>query len=113
MGDELRITVIATGFEKSSVSKPPRKPRVNLEVPTYTQNPIPYKGEEGLKTLDTPAFERRGASLSVGDGDGGPAEEPKEASKRVRLLTQDDISSKDEEGATDNEVPAFLRKMMD
>jgi len=113
MGDELRITVIATGFEKASVNKPPRKRRVELEVPTYTQNPIPYKGEEGLKTLDTPAFERRGASLSVGAGDGGVADEAKDVPTRVRLLTRDDISNKDEEEGTDNEVPAFLRKMMD
>lgn len=113
MGDELRITVIATGFEKTSVNKPPRKRQVELEVPTYTQNPIPYKGEEGLKTLDTPAYERRGSSLSVGDGDGGAAEEPKEVPARVRLLTRDDISNKDEDADADNEVPAFLRKMMD
>jgi cell division protein FtsZ len=113
MGDELRITVIATGFEKSAANMPPRKRQVELDVRTYTQNPIPYKGEEGLKTLDKPAFERRGASLSVGDGDGGRAEEAKEVPTRVRLLTADDISNKDEEGDADSDVPAFLRKMMD
>ncbi|NBW94657.1 MAG: cell division protein FtsZ, partial [Bacteroidetes bacterium] len=113
MGEELRITVIATGFDKAAASKPPRKPRVELEVPTYTQNPIPYKGEEGLKTLDTPAYERRGSSLLVGSGDGDSADESAESSTRVRLLKRDDISRHDEDAGSDSEVPAFLRKMMD
>jgi len=113
MGDELRITVIATGFDKASATKPPRKPRVELDVtPTYTQNPIPYKGEEGLKTLDKPAFERRGSTLSIGSGEGDGAGESKESPTRVRLLKRDEIS-RDEESESDNEVPAFLRKMMD
>ena len=113
MGEELRITVIATGFDKAAASKPPHKPRVELEVPTYTQNPIPYKGEEGLKTLDTPAYERRGSSLLVGSGDGDGAGESAESSTRVRLLKRDDISRHDEDAGSDSDVPAFLRKMMD
>ena len=113
MGDDLRITVIATGFDKAVATTASRKPRVELDVPAYTQNPIPYKGEEGLKTLDTPAYERRGSSLSMGSGDGDGLGESTEPSTRVRLLKRDEIPSGDGETESDNDVPAFLRKMMD
>lgn len=115
MGDDLRITVIATGFEKAKTQAPPKPREVKLEVtpPRYTQSPIPYKGEEGLRELDTPAFERRGSRLALG-GDGGAEVDPSERSTRVRRLNVEEISRKDEGvGSRDAEVPAFLRKMMD
>ncbi len=109
MGEDLRITVIATGFEKSRerISAAPR--RVELQVTDYPKAPS-YKGEEGLKQLDEPAYLRRGGQVPVqrgGDGDESIG------STRVRLLKADDIKSDEriEKGETD--VPAFLRKMMD
>ena len=114
MGDDLRITVIATGFEKARTTAPPVKREVKLEVtPRYTQTAIPYKGEEGLRELDTPAYERRGSQLTVGSGDGG-AETPTENPTRVRHLNVEEISRKEDGSSSpENEVPAFLRKMMD
>ena len=114
MGDDLRITVIATGFEKARTTAPPAKREVKLDVaPRYTQTAIPYKGEDGLRELDTPAYERRGSQLTIGSGDGG-AETSAESPTRVRHLNVEEISRKEDGSSSpENEVPAFLRKMMD
>ncbi|MDA0378472.1 MAG: cell division protein FtsZ [Bacteroidetes bacterium] len=114
MADDLRITVIATGFEKAKTQAVPKPREVKLDVtPRYTQTAIPYKGEEGLRELDTPAYERRGSRLGLG-GDGGAEPDPAERPTRVRRLNVEEISRKDEEGSSrEAEVPAFLRKMMD
>ena len=109
MGDDIRITVIATGFEKNR--KKDASKRVELSVKGYRRAPVPYKGEEGLKELDKPAYERRGAPLNVepSAGDGGE----KTGSTRVRLLSADEIQDVEKVDTTGTEVPAFLRKMMD
>ncbi len=113
MGEDIRITVIATGFEKSRNKEARDARKVELSVKGYRRAPLPYKGEEGLKELDKPAYERRGAELtvepSVGDGDGGEGI----GSTRVRLLSADDIQDAENVDTTETEVPAFLRKMMD
>ncbi len=113
MGEDLRITVIATGFEKSIVPEqriPGKRvelsPRGGLEFPS-----VSYKGEGSLRDLDKPAFERRGAQLTVEPvgGDGGAIT----GSTRVRLLNKEDIQPVDGNASVDKEIPAFLRKMMD
>ncbi len=113
MGEDIRITVIATGFEKSRNKEAMDARKVELSVKGYRRAPLPYKGEEGLKELDKPAYERRGAALtvdpSVGEGDGGEGI----GSIRVRLLSADDIQDAEKVDTTETEVPAFLRKMMD
>jgi len=113
MGDELRITVIATGFEKSVV------PEHRMPSKTVALSPargldfggFSYKGEDSLKELDPPAFQRRGAQLTVEPvgGDGGVVS----GSTRVRLLNAEDIQTPEKESGTEKDVPAFLRKMMD
>ncbi len=109
MGDELRIAVIATGFE---TQKPALVPGRRLTLPLDAAGPVvQYKGEEALQKLDTPAYQRRSASLSVephddGIGDGGPA--------KVRRLNLEDISREMETiPAKKEDVPAFLKKMLD
>src|SRR5690625_5347797 len=57
MYDALRVTVIATGFDKLKTEE---RGHVRRTVPLEADGPLfQYKGEDNLKTLDTPAFERR------------------------------------------------------
>ena len=110
MGEELRITVIATGFEKVAVTEHQTK-RVELSTPRKSEFGVTYKGEDSLKMLDKPTFERRGVQLTVEptSGDGGSIK----GSTRVRLLNAEDIQPSNNTAVADKEVPAFLRKMMD
>ncbi|MFT4603294.1 MAG: cell division protein FtsZ [Rhodothermales bacterium] len=112
MGDELRITVIATGFDTTgkSISQVGDRSRT---VPIDEVGPvIQYKGEEALQKLDMPAYQRRTASLSVEPpgktaGDGAP-------SSRVRRLNVEDMDKRSHPVSTEKEeMPAFLRKMLD
>jgi len=111
MEEDLRITVIATGFEKARdrVSAQPR--RVELQVTDYSNAPLPYKGEEGLKQLDEPAYIRRGGQMPVSSGSGDGDSEL--GSTRVRLLNAEDIKSEERIDKGETDTPAFLRKMMD
>jgi cell division protein FtsZ len=119
MGDELRVTVIATGFDRprkvEKVEKKPAEelvrptPSLHAELPTYN-----YKGEENLKTLDVPAYVRRN-SVAV-----HPImldrEEPEATAvkRRVRRLNADDLRDRSERiRSEDSDTPAFLRKMLD
>jgi len=130
MQDKLRVTVIATGFD--------RKKRAEDEEGDGTRRTVPleetgdptrrYKGEENLRQLDTPAYERRSApSGSDQEGDEEEAKESgddaAESEKNVRRLRAEDINS-DRDGRSrsdgapsddedDTDTPAFLRKMMD
>jgi cell division protein FtsZ len=76
MGDEIRITVIATGFENMEMAKSNVTPlgslrRSNLAVPTYIRNEKPTDGAAPLKAgtdegdensdLEIPTFLRRQA----------------------------------------------------
>jgi len=78
LGDALRVTVIATGFEDAM-----QQYRPSTSTVTAPPTPLKYKGEENLKELDAPAFQRRG----------------------------EEVVEKEEED--DGSTPAFLRKMMD
>jgi len=114
LGDNLRITVIATGFEKSVVpDQREMKRRVELAAPgTLDFTGVNYKGQESLKELDKPAYLRRGkADLRVDPtiGDGGEGIGP----PGVRLLISEDIQKNEDEDSKETELPAFVRKMMD
>ena len=110
MGDELRITVIATGFDKVEQEAPEGLRRT---VPLRAEGITPhYKGEENLKQLDVPAYVRRSTPF------GGPApaeEEPEE--KTMHLLPKDAPQRERSEipppKKGSNDTPAFLRNMMD
>ncbi len=109
MNDDLRITVIATGFDSRVEQRPERKTsrRLILDGGTATTE---YKGEESLRQLDEPAYMRRQTTekddISVepqsGDGAG-----------RVRVVNAKDIDRSERIMKGDTDVPAFLRKMMD
>ena len=114
MGDELRVTVIATGFDKDVDERKGRRRQVSLEMPTPIMG---YKGEDNLKYLDTPAYERRGR---VGDEEEpeqkspsrkASADPPRKA--KIRRLRFDELKGDADRPDKDNDTPAFLGKMMD
>ena len=91
MGEDLRVTVIATGFDTGGDPKAGRRTvplREAVNPPggrTYD-----YKGERSLKILDIPAYARRGQASS--------------------LSSSEERSDRRSKG---NDTPAFLRQMMD
>jgi len=104
MGDDLRVTVIATGFDREQRPETMGRRRT---VPLEPEDPyINYKGEENLKRLDTPAFERRVI----------PGTTPAEGERlgNIRRLQADELRERGERIRKDNpDTPAFLRKMLD
>ena len=156
MGEELRVTVIATGFgdendetapmpppqqqqqqptaPPSSSQQPPRGQQggggVRRTVPLDGNASYHYKGEDNLRVLDKPAYERRsmppqntGASDDAAGSDDASSANPdadqQSERRRVRRLRGDE--SDDRQGRSgssrnrsdDSDTPAFLRKMMD
>ncbi len=148
MGEEMRVTVIATGFQRgtdetvdSAESNTQRQQQqsqgqggVRRTVPLDGGSSYRYKGEDNLRILDKPAYERRSApprNEDAAEGDQGTssstpndtaASEGSDAQQdtpRIRRLRADDVD--DREGRnkrsrnddSDTDTPAFLRKMMD
>ena len=113
MGDSLRVTVIATGFDKETKDlkgKNTRKSILEEQLPLGFPS---YKGEDNLKQLDVPAFERRTQNQRsmpprVGE------DEDEEAQGKVKRLHADDLQESRERISKGNtDIPAFLRKMID
>ena len=149
--DKLRVTVIATGFDKekgresSSASDEGAGPSPDESQKEEEQNrTVPldedsdpthrYKGEDNLRQLDTPAYERRSSPVRSNqdneqnqdraddESNNDETEQQSSGSKQsnVRRLRADDREDRDgsrsEESSSDDEdgdTPAFLRKMMD
>ena len=108
MGDELRVTVIATGFDTARTKGERVRRTVKLGGDDLTPG---YKGEDNLKYLDTPAFERRTPPMPV-DSDEEEADAKRPAN--VRRLQAEDFKRRNERiRKDDTDIPAFLRKMMD
>ncbi len=131
-GDEIRVTVIATGFdlaeERSRVKIAPNKPAglpAEQAINTQAQAPaakqeIPtrftrttgdyYKGENNLKKLDTPSYLRRDINARR-EEEQQQAEDPQnsEQSTNVAPFRQ----STERIRKDDSDQPAFLRKIMD
>ena len=132
MEDKLRVTVIATGFDHRDEDE---------ETEGETRRTVPldgdggggyrYKGEDNLRQLDTPAYERRSAPPNT-DGEDAPEdreaddadadEEADEGEGNVRRLRADELNDRtdrdersrsDDADEDDTDTPAFLRKMMD
>ncbi|MCY4001956.1 MAG: cell division protein FtsZ [Bacteroidetes bacterium] len=97
---QIRVTVIATGFDDHEAGLLPTQAKMLNPDQSYG-----YKGEENLKKLDAPAFQRRGPAQPKSDS------EPEK--QKIRYLNEDDIPPKKEEASPSETVPAFLRKMMD
>jgi cell division protein FtsZ len=136
--DELRVTVIATGFElanekaqsrfaSSKNAEPLKKERErSFSLPkaseiasrkTVTVDSNFYKGEKNLKNLDSPAIHRRSLKYMRTVDDFEEADDEYEEPVRVQRREGTDntpVSDKSERiDKRDTEQPAFLRKIMD
>jgi cell division protein FtsZ len=115
MGDDLRVTVIATGFDKPKAAglRDERRPSV---IEPHAPN-IRYKGEDNIKKLDPPAYERRSQSITLtvsNEQEPDSVQSPANGTAKIRRLHLDDLKERPERIRKDNaDVPAFLRKMMD
>ena len=138
--DELRVTVIATGFELSesreearvapnskgkkgsSKSKPASN---NLDMPkasdvtghtrySSTNEPF-YKGEKNLKQMDQPAFHRRGLKnvRSLNKDEEEEQQEQQDMQDEQKKGNELLNNRRERIDKTDSEQPAFLRKIMD
>jgi cell division protein FtsZ len=125
MNDKLRVTVIATGFDDEPRKKDKEassRRRVPLDG---QQSPLHYKGEDNLRQLDAPAYERRTSPLRTRRNPSAPADEESSAdgdepSSNIRRLRADELKQREEREdreerirKDDTDTPAFLRKMMD
>jgi cell division protein FtsZ len=133
MEDKLRVTVIATGFDREKEREGDDED-TRRTVPLDEQDddePAQYKGEDNLRQLDEPAFERRSAPLrsqqsnetpTDGEAPSGDTESDEGGSNgepTIRRLEADDLNEREDRGERsrpddeDTDTPAFLRKMMD
>ena len=116
LGDSIRVTVIATGFDRGSRAVPEvaQRPSVTLGHGNGTPH---YKGEDNLRMLDEPAFERRKpAPERLREDDEAPAPRAESDVARpapVRRLPAQDVPRRERINKEDTDVPAFLRRMMD
>ncbi|MFB6230463.1 MAG: cell division protein FtsZ [Salinibacter sp.] len=121
--DKLRVTVIATGFDRDEdASEDDGDARRTIPLDEQADSPPRYKGADNLRQLDEPAYERRSASLrpQEDEQDGEDRSEDASDESDVRRLEADDLDERrdrDERSRSDdeddNDTPAFLRKMMD
>lgn len=134
--DELRVTVIATGFDLADDRKEARvapnsgsekkqaestKQSDSLGMPkakdftgqtrySSTNEPF-YKGEKNLKNMDSPAFHRRGLKnvRPLNEEEEEQQQEQTEQRQGDTLLN----NRRERIDKTDTDQPAFLRKIMD
>ncbi|MGK7370928.1 MAG: cell division protein FtsZ [Candidatus Halalkalibacterium sp. M3_1C_030] len=134
--DELRVTVIATGFDLADNRKEARvapnsgsekktseseKKSESLSMPkakdftgqtrySSTNEPF-YKGEKNLKNMDSPAFHRRGLKNVRPLNE----EEEEQEEQQTKQQQGDTLLNNRREriDKTDTDQPAFLRKIMD
>lgn len=130
--DELRVTVIATGFDLAESRKEARvapngngnekkQKSNNLDMPkasdvtghsrySSTNEPF-YKGEKNLKQMDQPAFHRRKVKnvrpLNNDEEEENSMQDKQEKSNELLNNRRERIDK------TDSDQPAFLRKIMD
>ncbi len=127
LGDELRVTVIATGFESDDDREAAAAQEEGVRRTTPLgggRPPTRYKGEDSLRHLDVPAYERR-SRLQEAQGEEEQAapeaaeaqherDKPAPKQTRIRRLHADDLQERKERIRKDDpDTPAFLRKMMD
>ncbi|MEM6335027.1 MAG: cell division protein FtsZ [Bacteroidota bacterium] len=118
LGDGLRVTVIATGFDRSVSEEIERSTRAAAPATAESH----YKGEENLKVLDQPAYLRRGnaylatpgADEDTASGDGQPRPVRTVRVPKVRKIQGGETKVRRQRISKDDpSTPAFLRKMMD
>ena len=122
--NELRVTVIATGFdEEDRTRRGEQEEGVRRSVPLGPDRPhYRYKGEDSLRQLDIPAYERR-SQLDVarpqserekGSSEKAQEKDEKQSETKIRRLHANDLERRKERiRKDDTDTPAFLRKMMD
>ena len=120
LGDSLRVTVIATGFDKpadersSEVPQAAATPAAQRPVSLGPLGSPHYKGEDNLRQLDVPAYERRPVGTPterVREDEEVPAAEAPQ--RPVRRIPAEPGDAPERIRKDDTEVPAFLRRMMD
>lgn len=115
MGDKLRVTVIATGFDRpnrNTAQRGPQRRESTLDQDTPLTYPS-YKGEDNLRQLDVPAFERRNRQLHFLDSLDETASDDEENNKVKRLQSDQVRERRERINKGNSDVPAFLRKMID
>ncbi len=107
MGDALRITVIATGFDRTEVGKSAQQPLVFGSRPTPAAAPRAYTAPQAVPVSAENAFSARPyAQLKDDDV---PAAEPEQ--KKESTFTEQDIRREyTNRPANKLDIPAFLRK---
>ena len=112
MGDEFKVTVIATGFQSPQEMAEAEAKRKGSSL---AESAFDYKGEQNLKVLDIPAFERRGAArrrrppaVTDDSGEQVPKRKLRELSAPAR-----EGQARRRPDSDYSDRPAFLRKMMD
>ena len=128
MEDKLRVTVIATGFDRNEEPEDNDEDvRRTVPLDEQDENPAGYKGENNLRQLDDPAYERRSAPLRSQSPAEAPSEDDEENASgdqdddtTIRRLQADDVNEREDreersrsDDEDDTDTPAFLRKMMD
>jgi len=135
--DELRVTVIATGFEHAdqerksnrATTQEEQKPTANRETRSAAKLPKAsdiarprkdldgeyYKGEKNLKTLDTPAIHRRELKYLRTASEAEANDELEMPEQRKKAGNDDTLLNDRSERISkrDSDQPAFLRKIMD
>nr|HMS66052.1 cell division protein FtsZ [Ignavibacteria bacterium] len=113
MGDEIMVTVIATGFSKKKeiINKTESKKENTFEKDDIFEKSFSGNGRitsmpsnEELKNYDTPAFGRRKIDLN---------EDLSENLKKIKVENDDDFGFEDLDIEEDFSKPAFLRRQMD
>ena len=129
LGDSLRVTVIATGFDQTARAPEDDAPRQSVTLGAGRYGAPHYKGEDNLKALDEPAYQRRQppepprpAPERLREDEELPGERPRPVPRdesdvarpgNVRRLPAQDVPRQERINKDDSDVPAFLRRMMD
>lgn len=113
MGDEIMVTVIATGFSKKQVvinSTETRKEKVEIKEDSFFKG-YSQRGKitsmpssEELKDYDKPAFDRREVNLN---------EDLSENITKIKIEADEDFGFEEMDIEEDYSKPAFLRRQMD
>ena len=116
VGDSIRVTVIATGFDSSAPSDEAEQAASRPSV-VLGAGSLSYKGEGNLKNLDVPAYERRAERVredeEVSKGVGKTIDGEPRRPSNVRAMPSSNVPRRERINKDDTDVPAFLRRMMD
>jgi cell division protein FtsZ len=132
--DQIRVTVIATGFDLADDRNTPKVApnaqsqrkasiQVNTNMPKASEIPSRftrtasdfYKGEGNLKKLDAPAIHRRELRVRKMEEEAAENQMPEDTSIEKKATGTGNLPNNREEriDKSDSEQPAFLRKIMD